>query len=208
MNTRGIILTAILVVAAMAGLWLQQQQARKALENARTATEVIGAQMLAGQATTGLVPAFELADLDGNLRSLSDWSGKPRIVNFWATWCAPCRREIPLLKKLQEAHTDLDLQIIGVAVDELEPVLQYAADMQFNYTILVGQEDAMLAAESFGIEFLALPFTFVVAADGELLATHIGELLPEDADVIVRVLHQLKNGEIDNPGARQILATG
>lgn len=208
MNTRGIILTAILVIAAMAGLWLQQQQARKALENAPTATEVIGAQMLAGQATAGLVPAFELADLDGNLRSLSDWNGKPRIVNFWATWCAPCRREIPLLKKMQETHTDLDLQIIGVAVDELEPVLQYATDMQFNYTILVGQEDAMLAAESFGIEFLALPFTFVVAADGELLATHIGELLPEDADVIVRVLHQLKNGEIDNPGARRILATG
>ena len=104
MNTRGIILTAILVTAAMAGLWLQQQQARKALENAPTATEVIGAQMLAGQATAGLVPAFELADLEGNLRSLSDWNGKPRIVNFWATWCAPCRREIPLLKKMQEAR--------------------------------------------------------------------------------------------------------
>jgi len=205
MNTRGLIITATLVVAALAGLWLQQQS-RQVPTEIPTAAEVIGAQMTAGQSTAAIVPAFELADINGERYTLADWNGKPRIVNFWATWCAPCRREIPLLKQLQDSHADIDLQVIGVAVDDVAPVVQYAADTEFNYPVLVGQEDAMEAAEAFGIEFLALPFTFVVATDGELLATHIGELLPEDAELIISVLHQLKNGEIDNPAARELLA--
>jgi thiol-disulfide isomerase/thioredoxin len=205
MNTRGLIITTTLVVAALAGLWLQQQSQRLP-EDIPTAADVIGAQMTAGQSTTALVPAFELFDVNGEPHALADWSGQPRIVNFWATWCAPCRREIPLLKQLQASHDDINLQVIGVAVDDVEPVIQYAAETQFNYPVLVGQEDAMEAAEAFGVEFLALPFTFVVAADGELLATHIGELLPEDAELIIGVLHRLRNGEIDNPAARELLA--
>lgn len=207
MNKRGLIITATLVVAALAGMWLQQQS-RQVPDGIPTATEVISAQMTAGQASAALVPAFELADINGERHALADWDGRPRIVNFWATWCAPCRREIPLLKQLQDDHGDIELQVIGVAVDDVEPVIQYAADTQFNYPVLVGQEDAMLAAEAFGIEFLALPFTFVVAADGELLATHIGELLPEDAELIIRVLTRLRSGAIDNPAARKLLADG
>lgn len=207
MNTRGLIITTILVIAAMAGLWLQQQTRQKQAD-IPTAVEVLGEQMTAGQSGEALVPAFELADLAGERRALADWNGSPRIVNFWATWCAPCRREIPLLKHLQENHDDIALQVIGVAVDELEAVIQYAAETQFNYPVLVGQEDGMAAAEAFGIEFLALPFTFVVAADGELLATHIGELLPEDAELIIGVLHQLNDGKIDNSTARELLENG
>ncbi len=148
---------------------------------------------------------FSLPDLDGNVRKLSDWDGKARLVNFWATWCAPCRREIPLLKRTQETHAGNNLQIIGIAVDFLEPVQTYAEEIDFNYPILVGQEDAMAAAEASGLEFIGMPFTMVVAPGGELLKTHIGEIVESHIEKILSVFGQLESGEINLAGARTAL---
>jgi thiol-disulfide isomerase/thioredoxin len=148
--------------------------------------------------------SFTLPDTSGTLRSLDEWRGRPLLVNFWATWCAPCRREIPLLKKAQAAHGD-DLQIIGVAVDYLEEVLAYAETAQFNYPVLVGQEEAMAAAETSGVEFLGLPFTMVISADGRLIKSHIGEILETHVEEIVAVLERLQGGEIDVAQAREQL---
>lgn len=149
--------------------------------------------------------AFTLADLDGNQRAFSEWHGKARLVNFWATWCAPCRREIPLLKKIQEKHGDNNVQVIGIAVDFAEQVAAYAEDAQFNYPILVGQEDAMSAAEASGIDFIGMPFTMVVAPDGQLIKTHLGEIVEEHLELIVEVFEQMQTGELDMAGARSVL---
>ena len=165
------------------------------------ATSPPAAELLQGP----VFPSFQLADLDGKQRDFSEWAGKHRLVNFWATWCAPCRREIPLLKTFQDEYGENGFHVIGIAVDFADQVANYAETAEFNYPILVGQDDAMAVAESSGIDFIGLPFTMIVASDGELLNSHIGEIVEADLEHIVRVLTMLDNGEIDRESARVAL---
>lgn len=181
---------AILIAAAAAGFFLQQRFAHDATQSAAVPERSI---------------SFTLPDLEGEPHSLAEWDGKVRLVNFWATWCAPCRREIPLLKQTQADHAADNLQIIGVAVDFTEDVIAYAETADFNYPILVGQDDAMAAATASGVAFVGLPFTMVIAPDGTLLKTHMGEILAEDIDTIVDVVRRLQDGELDLAGAREEL---
>ncbi len=165
----------------------------------------VAPQVVSSAPASSSIVDFSLPDLDGNVRQISDWNGKARLINFWATWCAPCRREIPLLKKTQLEHAENNLQVIGVAVEEIGPVLAYAESAEFNYPVLVGEEDAMAAAESMGVDFVVLPFTMIVAPDGHLIETHIGEIHEDQMALIIEVFGQIQGGEIDLAGARSAL---
>ena len=147
-------------------------------------------------------PSFTLPDVTGTNHDFSEWDGKNRILNFWATWCAPCRREIPLLKAFQDEQGSNGFQVIGIAVDFPEPVAHYAEAAEFNYPILVGEQDAMAVAESSGVEFVGLPFTMFVASDGELLGAYIGELHQSHLDTVVDIMTRLDRAEISKNEAR------
>ncbi|RZV38215.1 MAG: TlpA family protein disulfide reductase [Chromatiales bacterium] len=150
-------------------------------------------------------PAFTLPDLDGENRDFSEWQGTHRLINFWATWCAPCRREIPLLKAFQDEHGDDGFQIIGIAVDFPDLVADYAEEAEFNYPILTGQQDAMAVAETSGVEFIGMPFTMIVARDGALLGAYLGELHQNHLDDIVTILSRLDKDEISKDQASAAL---
>ena len=150
-------------------------------------------------------PSFTLPDVSGTPRQFSEWAGKNRLLNFWATWCAPCRREIPLLKAFQDEQSGNGFQVIGIAVDFAEEVSHYAEAVEFNYPIMVGQQEAMEIAESSGVEFIGLPFTMFVAADGEYLNAYVGELHPEQLDTIVEVMSAYERDEISKDDARAML---
>lgn len=150
------------------------------------------------------LPEFALPDLEGTERPLSSYADRPMIVNFWATWCAPCRREIPRLMDYQSAHENV--RVLGIAVDYREPVLEYAAEMQFNYPVLVGQSEAMNAASDFGVDVLALPFTVFTSADGAVIGVHTGEVHTEHLENFTGVVQGLEAGTLDLAAARKRLA--
>ena len=175
----------VIIVAAAAG-YIVQLQYSLSLENPETT-----------QAVTGDRVEFVMTHLDGSERRLSDWDGESRLVNFWATWCGPCRREIPLLIQLQTDKPEKRLQVIGVAVDFMEDVRAYAEDARFNYPILVGQEDAIAVAEATGVEFIGLPFTMIIAGDGTLVGTHMGEIMQTHVDRIAEIMQDLERGTLD-----------
>ncbi|MEJ2298698.1 MAG: TlpA disulfide reductase family protein [Woeseiaceae bacterium] len=147
-------------------------------------------------------PAFALPDIDGTERDFAEWDGRHRLLNFWATWCAPCRREIPLLKSFQDEHGDAGFLVLGIAVDFPEEVAEYAAEADFNYPVLVGQQEAMAVAESSGIEFVGMPFTMFVTRDGEYVGAYLGELHQSHLNDVVSILTRLDNGEINKEEAR------
>ena len=204
------LIIGVWLVALVGGalLYIAKQKAESTMPAADTApaaeiSEPSSERPEASAAGAGV--SFTLPDIDGTPTEFATWDGKHRIVNFWATWCAPCRREIPLLKDFQDAHAGDDIQVIGIAVDFVEDVVKYAEAAQFNYPVLVGQEDAMEVAEGSGVPFIGLPFTMIVGKDGTLIDTHMGEIFEDDLELLVDTLAKLDAGEITIEDARELL---
>ena len=150
------------------------------------------------------LPEFSLDTLGGTQQSIASWPDKPLLINFWATWCGPCLHEIPLLKQYQTRRPDL--QVVGIAIDKRDSVVGFAATMQFNYPVLIGESGGWDAAAAFGVNVYALPFTVFTAPNGAVLGVHTGELHQEHLDNLAAVLDDLKGGKIDIPTARARIA--
>ncbi len=148
-------------------------------------------------------PEITLADRTGKPRALAEWNGRPQVINFWATWCAPCRREIPMLNALAKDGAWPEIALIGIAVDFREDVLRYLESTPIDYTVLIGEQDGLDAARAFGVESLGLPFTAFVDASGRIVTIHIGELHRPQADVILSIVREIDAGKIDLKSAQR-----
>ena len=147
-------------------------------------------------------PDITLADRDGKPRALSEWDGKALVINFWATWCAPCRREIPMLNALARERRGQAFEVIGIAVDFRADVLKYLQTTPIDYTVLIGEQEGLDAARAFGIETIGLPFTAFTDRSGRIAAIHVGELHRAQADLILKLVEQVDAGTLDMTAAR------
>ncbi len=147
-------------------------------------------------------PDIELKGLDGRLHSLAEWDGKALVINFWATWCAPCRREIPLLNKIRAERAGKGLEVVGVAVDFADDVRAFTKDFPIAYPLLIGEEDGLEAARAFGIATMAFPFTAFTDAQGRIITVHLGELHAAQAAAILGVVARVDSGELTPDAAR------
>jgi len=196
---------AVALVAAAAGFGIyhfavapkaQQEPPAVAAEAAPETTAAI----------PDVLPDFTLNDIDNQPRSIRSWEGKSMIVNFWATWCAPCRREIPLLKKVQADHGAEGFQIVGVAVDFREDVLKYAKDIGIDYPVLIGEQEGLDAVNKFGQGSLGFPFTVFTDNQQRIVMFHLGEIRPEQVEVFLGTVRKVNSGELTIAAARTVAA--
>ncbi len=133
-------------------------------------------------------PDFRLPDVEGEVHDVSAWDGKVLLINFWATWCPPCRREIPALIAAQERLGPRGLQVVGIAIDQPDLVEEYADTMGVNYPVLVGELEAIRLTEAFGNRYGQLPYTVVVDREGIVRYVHRGEITGPRIEEVVEPL--------------------
>lgn len=148
------------------------------------------------------LPDISLPDANGRPHRLADWAGKPLVVNFWATWCEPCRREIPLLEGLRLENHRNAFEIVGIAIDHRDSVVKYVRDMNIDYPVLVGERGGLEAAAAFGMEPV-LPFTVFADAQGRIVTLKIGELHRDEATFILARLADVAAGRLTLSAARE-----
>jgi peroxiredoxin len=119
---------------------------------------------------------FSLPDIDGKMHSLSGWRNKVVVLNFWATWCPPCREEIPDFIKLQNIYGKAGVQVVGLAVDNLDEVKAFYQAEGMNYPVLIGEQDAFNILAEFGETTGSLPYTVVLNTEGKIVAHKLGAL--------------------------------
>ena len=108
------------------------------------------------------------ATTEGQWQSLSAWRGKILVVNFWATWCPPCREEMPMFSALQTQYKNKNVQFVGISIDQIDKVRKYQATEKIAYPLLIGSPDAMNLSADLGNAAQALPFTAIIAPTGKL----------------------------------------
>jgi thiol-disulfide isomerase/thioredoxin len=143
-------------------------------------------------ANTSLVgshqPVFELLSNKGEPVTNADFAGKTTLINFWATWCVPCRKEMPMLMELHTEYAPRGFQVVGIALDEVQPVNRFIEEISISYPILVGEADVMATSAAFGNITGVLPYSVLVDKDGIIRWQHAGDV---DRDEISSLLDDL-----------------
>lgn len=179
-----IMIVVLALLSAVGGYQLQQilntDNAEQAVivQNPVAAEEVIGTK----------IEDFSLLDVNGEQRYLSEWQGKVIVINFWATWCPPCREEIPAFIELQQQYASEGLQFIGIALQQAKEVRDFIEEFNVNYPSLVGEDGVIKAAKKLGNDIGALPYTVIIDSNGVISFTRRGPLSKSEAESVIKTL--------------------
>lgn len=168
---RNLVLFAIAVTALAGGYWLSQW---------------LRAPSAAVSNASGQLLEFTLPDVDGRPRHLGEWRDKILILNFWATWCPPCREEIPLLIAVQKKYAAQGVQVVGLALDRAEGVKAYGVSVGINYPLLVHDSDMLKIMELYGNRSGALPFSVVLDRQGTIVTRKLGAFRGSELENILK----------------------
>ncbi|HEB58104.1 MAG TPA: TlpA family protein disulfide reductase [Gammaproteobacteria bacterium] len=189
---RSLQITLLVVVAALglaAGLAWQAWRDQPATVPDATGTPGSDARSTITSLVVGKRrPDYQLPDLEGQARSAAAYDGKVVMVNFWATWCPPCVREMPALEELYETYRDRGLVVVGIALDNGEAVVDFVDPMGIEYPILIGEDDGIDISRDYGNRLGVLPYTVIIGRDGIIRHAHPGEIDLEQARAYVEPL--------------------
>lgn len=133
-------------------------------------------------------PLFKLKDIEDKTRDIKEWDGQVLLINFWATWCPPCRREIPAFIELQEKYNDKGFTIIGIALDEKQAVIDYSDPMGVNYPLLMAEQEGIALTKAYGNRLGSLPFSVIVDRKGNIIHRKRRELTIAQVEAMIKPL--------------------
>lgn len=173
MSKRLLVFAVLAVAALAAGAWFAQMR--------------YAPQAISPQAVYALW-SLQFADLRGQPQALSQWRGKVLVLNFWASWCAPCREEMPDFDALRRQYRDRGVEFVGIAIDNEKNVAQFLQTMPVSYPILIGEGAALALARQLGNTAGALPYTLVIDSSENIALSHLGLLSRERLDEALKSL--------------------
>lgn len=179
---RQLLTTLIAITAMLSGLYLSARHFAEPIVTPGAAT---------GDVVLGnFRPHFELGSNNGEFVTPADFSGKTILLNFWATWCEPCRREMPMLMDLQRQFGSTGLQVIGIALDDVQSVKSFVATYGISYPVLVGSEDVFATSAAYGNEEGVLPYSVLIDEKGIVRWQYAGIIQQEKiTNLISELLH-------------------
>ena len=178
MNARTVVLFAVVAGLSAAGgvsyhLWSRGSGAGPAMVPEAVVERVLSARV---------------ADVKGGIQSLEQWRGQVLVVNYWATWCALCREEIPGFVRLQERYGSRGLQFVGIAIDQPDKVAEFASEFRINYPLLLGGLETIELLRQAGNRAGVLPYTLVIDRKGNLVSREPGGLKEARLESIIQPL--------------------
>ena len=182
---QGLLFVGVAIFALVAGIFLRaqftdsNQSASLTEETKKTGAEAVF--------------AASLPDITGENQAISQWRGNVLVINFWATWCAPCQEEIPEFIEMQEIYGDQGLLFIGIAIDREEMVVAFSEDFGINYPVLIEAPGAASLLEATGNPQAALPYTLIINRDGEIVETFLGRVHQEKLEQVFKPLLPVKS---------------
>ena len=171
------VMAAIIVAAFAAGNFVMKLW-RSSGEEAKEAAAMV----------SQVRPGFKLPDLQGATRDIAEWDGQVVVLNFWATWCPPCKKEMPDFIELQEQYGLQGLQFVGIALDDAVKVENFLETMGVEYPILLGGDEALAVSSLYGNSFGALPYTAVIDRDGHIVSTYRGEVSKKQVESDIKAV--------------------
>ena len=181
---RQMLITFVAITAMLAGFYLSARHFAEPVAAPAPMSGPASGDVLLGS----FRPDFELGSNSGEFVTPADFSGKTILLNFWATWCAPCRQEMPMLMELQRNYAADGLQVIGIALDDIQSVRNFVNTYGISYPVLVGSEDVFATSEAYGNEEGVLPYSVLIDKTGIIRWQYAGII---QHDKISRLLSEL-----------------